>query len=43
MTHVVVTMPFSPELLDKLQAVSPTLRVEQITLQDGRWLFVCAA
>lgn len=35
--HVLVTMPFPAELMDKLNAVSPKLQLEQIELRDGRW------
>ncbi|GAB4149582.1 MAG: D-2-hydroxyacid dehydrogenase [Candidatus Promineifilaceae bacterium] len=37
MPHVLVTAPFSDALLDKLTAVSPQYKIEQMTLADGRW------
>lgn len=37
MTDVLVTAPFSEPLLNKLRAVSPQIRIEQVTLENGRW------
>ena len=37
MTHVLVTAPFSESLLDKIRRVADEVRVEQMTLADGRW------
>ena len=37
MRQLLVTAPFPSNLLDKLQAVSPEVRIEQMTLPNGRW------
>lgn len=37
MTHVLMTMPFPSEFIERLRAVSPSLRVDQIELRNGRW------
>lgn len=37
MTHVLVTAPFPPHLLDKIRAVSSDIDLEQITLPENRW------
>jgi phosphoglycerate dehydrogenase-like enzyme len=35
--RVLMTAPFPSHLLDRIQAVSPQLQVEQLTLQDRKW------
>jgi phosphoglycerate dehydrogenase-like enzyme len=37
MTHVLVTAPFPEHLLDKIRAVSPEVRLEQVQLADRKW------
>jgi phosphoglycerate dehydrogenase-like enzyme len=38
MIHVLVTAPFSSQLLDQLRAVAPDrVKIEQISLSDSRW------
>jgi phosphoglycerate dehydrogenase-like enzyme len=37
MKHVLVTAPFPAPLLEKIRAVSPQIKLEQMTLPDGRW------
>lgn len=37
MTHVLVTAPFPEHLLDKIRAVSPEIRLEQVQLADRKW------
>lgn len=37
MRQVLVTAPFPSQLLDKLRAVSSEIRIEQMTLPNGRW------
>jgi phosphoglycerate dehydrogenase-like enzyme len=38
MIHVLVTAPFSSQLLDRLRAVAPDqIKIEQISLSDSRW------
>ncbi|RMG93874.1 MAG: D-2-hydroxyacid dehydrogenase [Chloroflexi bacterium] len=34
---MLITAPFPPHLLDKIRAVSPEIKLEQMTLIDGRW------
>lgn len=36
-THILVTVNFSSDLLDKLRAVSPEIKIEQTTLSNQRW------
>lgn len=37
MKQVLITAPFPPELMDKIRSVSSQIKVEQMTLTDGRW------
>lgn len=35
--HLAITIPFHSHLLDKIQAVSPFIRLEQLNLGDHKW------
>ncbi len=37
MTHILITANFPTHLLDKIRTVSSQIKLEQITLPDGRW------
>jgi phosphoglycerate dehydrogenase-like enzyme len=37
MIRVLVTAPFPSHILDRLQAVSPQVQIEQLSLQDRQW------
>ncbi|MEM8860647.1 MAG: D-2-hydroxyacid dehydrogenase [Chloroflexota bacterium] len=37
MTHILVTAPFSSDLIDSIQSVSREVTVEQMNISDGKW------
>lgn len=37
MTHVLLTVNFPPDLAEKLRAVSPEIKLEYLSLSEGRW------